>query len=179
MEVFMKKNIALFTIIILLIGLAANSEDNQYNPNRPEWKDFCPFGLENIESYNVQKSLAGTDKHWQIKEYNYWVDRKKDFEKDLKTCDELANNPENQNQCYAKLIDRQNRHNQSDVTPWQVWQNKRAQWQQAAYAIQQQNMQQQQLNLQRQQLMMQESQNMPKFSDIMPKTYNVNIRRGY
>ena len=71
MEVFMKKNIALLTTIILLIGIAANSENNQYNPNRPEWKDFCPFGLENIESYNVQKSLAGTDKH-----FIGWIEKK-------------------------------------------------------------------------------------------------------
>ena len=78
---------------------------------------------------------------------------------DLRVCDEISNDSEKQNQCYYKLIDRQNRHNQSDVTPLQVWQNKKSQWQQVGYAmqqIQQQNYQQQQLNLQKQQLKMQQ-----------------------
>lgn len=171
------KKIFFVTILMVFCIVTICFAEQKYSPNRPEWKDFCPFGLENISEYNTQKSLAGTDKHWQIKEYNYWVDRKKDFEKDLKTCDEITNDPENQNQCYAKLIDRQNRHNQSDVTPLQVWQNKKAQWQQATQIMQQQNYQQQQLNLQRQQLMMQQYQSMPKWSDVAPKQYNVNVNQ--
>lgn len=170
------------TILMITCNMTACFATQEYSPNRPEWKDFCPFGLENIEGYNTQKSVIGTDKHWQIKEYNYWVDRKNDFNKDLQVCDEIKNNPENQTQCYNKLIARQNRLNQSDVTPLQVWQSKKAQWQQAANVMQQTSFQQQQLNLQRQQLMIQQSQNMPKWSDSH-KQYDVNlnhtIRYGY
>ena len=167
----MKKILFVF-IIMFICNMVALSNEQNYNPNRPEWKDFCPFGMENIVDHNTQKSIIGTDKHWQIKEYNYWVDRKNDFNNDLKVCDGITNNIENQNQCYNKVADRQNRINQTAITPWQEWQNKKAQWQQASSVISQQNFQQQQLNLQRQNMMM---QNMPKWSDSH-KQYDVNLQ---
>lgn len=171
------KNIILIFMILFYFNTSVLANEQKYNPNRPEWKDFCPFGMENADSYNTQKSVIGTDKHWQIKEYNYWVDRKNDFNNDLNLCDAITNNIENQNQCYNKMVDRQNRINQTAITPWQDWQNKKAQWQQASSILQQQNFQQQQLNLQRKQLMIQQSQNMPKWSDSH-KQYDVNLNHN-
>lgn len=99
-----------------------------YNPNRPEWKDICPFGYEEANEYNLTKSLPATEKHWKIKEYNYWVNRKKRFESDLKQCDELQ--IEDQNACYTKLSAREEKLNMTTVTPMQEWRQKQAQWQQ-------------------------------------------------
>lgn len=119
----MKKSFIIVIFILFIIPCFA------YDKNRPEWKDFCPFGYENANEYDNSKSLAGTDKHWKIKEYNYWVSRKKSFEDDLSKCDEL--NAEDRKACYEKLTVREERLNQTTITPLQEWQNRQNQWKQA------------------------------------------------
>lgn len=113
-------------IILLLMVTMAIPAYASYNPDRPEWKDFCPYGYEDITTYSTESSIPGTDRHWKIKEQNYWVDRRHDFEHELSVCDEIADNQRNQNACYKKLTERQNRLNQTTKTPMQMWEEKKA-----------------------------------------------------
>lgn len=122
----MKKIFLLFCLIILT---NTTSICFAYNPNRPEWKDICPYGYEDANEYNTSKSIVGTDKHWAIKEYNYWVDRKKRFENDLAECDILET--EYQNACYLKLSAREEKLNMTTITPLQEWGKRQNQWRQS------------------------------------------------
>lgn len=122
----MKKIVCMLCFIFMFANNTSISF--AYNPNRPEWKDICPYGYENANEYNTTKSVVGTDKHWKIKEYNYWVDRKQRFENDLKECDKLE--IEYQNVCYSKLLTREEKINSTTITPLQEWEQKKANMQQ-------------------------------------------------
>lgn len=89
----------------------------QYNPNRPEWTEFCPYGLENAQK-DDSFHLWATNSRYQAENQNYWVDRRKDFEKHLAYCDKIQD-ANAQNACYGKIRERQKRITDSYVDPWQ------------------------------------------------------------
>ena len=144
----------------------------QYNPYRPEWKEFCPYGMEYAAPDN-SFHMPGTMKALHAEDMNYWYQRKQDFEKELSFCDNVDIGA--RNACYDKLRIRQQQINSTYVSAQERYAQRQAQWAQVGNAIQQQNYQQQQLNLQRQNMMM---QNMPKWSDVAPKQYNVNVNHN-
>lgn len=161
-----------FAINFAIITVSANTE---YNPNRPEWNDFCPLGMINaqkVEPKWYNSYYAKLD----IKDKNYWADRRIDFEQSLTKCDSLDKN--NQNACYEKLKQRQASLNSTYISPQQQYQAdlNRAQGIQNMLNQQEQvNIQKEQLNLQKQQVLM---QNMTKWSDVAPKQYNVNLNHN-
>ena len=174
-----KKLILNFILICILSSITLNAYSNEiseiksiekYNPVRPEWNEFCPYGMENPVTDN-NFHMPGTKKAWHAEESNYWYKRKQNFERDLSFCDSVEKDV--QNACYEKLRFRQHQISSSYISPEQRWEQTRLNLNQASNAINQYTRQQQQLNMQRQNMMM---QNMPKWSDYQPKTYNVNIR---
>lgn len=142
----------------------------KYNPNRPEWKDICPYGMEYVAPDN-NFHLPGTKKALYAEDANYWYQRKQNFEKELSFCDSVNQNAKNV--CYEKLRNREQQINSTYVSAQERYAQRQMQWSQIGNALQQQNYQQQQLKLQRQNMIM---QNMPKWSDVAPKQYNVNVR---
>ena len=78
---------------------------NSYNPNRPEWKDFAPYGWDNVTLDPKEGTYWNTEKIQQATARHYWYDRRQDFERDLAQCDRLQN--EYRNACYEKLKIRQ------------------------------------------------------------------------
>ena len=71
---------------------------------RPVWTDFCPKGLENAEYKEIQWFWPeGTKSTQSI--YNYWAERRVEFEQNLAECDELNGGPDNS--CYNALRARQ------------------------------------------------------------------------
>lgn len=170
------KKIILFSIFLMSISCICMAEDEvkNYNPNRPEWSDFCPFGLENVNL--DEKTHISYQARANAKENNYWVHRRQEFNKGLEFCDNLQNNL--QGACYNKLAEKQIRYNsqheEDKKNALQKMFQDQQRWAQFGQNLSQQNYQQQQLNLQRDNMIL---QNMPKWSDSQPKTYNVNVRR--
>ncbi len=72
--------------------------------SRPDWADFCPRGLENAEYKEVQWFWPeGTKSTQEI--YNYWAQRRKEFEKNLAECDQIQGGVNDS--CYETLKQRQ------------------------------------------------------------------------
>lgn len=97
-----------------------NTQQKQYsyyNPNRPKWDEFCPFGLENVRQKDEKFHFWGTNARYKADNQNYWYERKKDFDKELAFCDSVQQ--VYQNECYAKIRIRQQRLNASYIDPWQ------------------------------------------------------------
>lgn len=75
-----------------------------YGASRPTWSHFCPKGLENAEYKEIQSFWPeGTRSTQEI--YNYWAQRRVEFEKSLAECDALGGG--HNNSCYQILRDRQ------------------------------------------------------------------------
>lgn len=100
----------------------------RYNPNRPEWSEFCPYGLETAQK-DDSFHLWATNARYKADNQNYWVERRKDFEKDVAFCDKVQ--PEYQNACYQKVRIRQLRINSNYIDPWQKAEIRRRQFQEA------------------------------------------------
>ncbi len=143
-----------------------------YNPNRPEWKEICPYGMEYVAPDN-SFHMPGTMKALHAEDSNYWYQRKQNFEKELSFCDSVDIG--SRNACYEKLRMREYQTNSTYVSAQERYAQRQAQWAQVGNALQQQNYQQQQLKLQRQNMMM---QNMTKWSDVAPRQYNVNVNHN-
>ena len=84
-----------FSYFYIKSGLAA----------RPVWSDFCPDGLENAEYKEIQWYWPEGTKSTQAI-YNYWAQRRVEFEKGLAECDSLDGGLNNS--CYEELRKRQN-----------------------------------------------------------------------
>lgn len=94
-----KKGFNFFIVfLLLLVALPV------YATARPKWTDFCPRGLENSEYKEIQNFWPDGTKSTQAI-YNYWAERRKEFERDLAKCDELNGGPNNS--CYTLLKERQ------------------------------------------------------------------------
>ena len=78
---------------------------NNYDPNRPEWKDYAPYGLDNATLDPKEGTYWNSVKAQQAAIRHYWYERRKDFENDLAKCDNLQGN--NRYACYEKLRIRQ------------------------------------------------------------------------
>lgn len=120
----MKKVIIVLLILISSFGLCTFASYEKYNPNRPEWNEFCPFGMENPQPVKIKFMDSVMDKYIK-QDLIYWYQRKQDFERNLDSCDNL--NDTYKNACYAKLRDRQNRLNSTYVSPeerYKVWEAK-------------------------------------------------------
>jgi len=91
---------------------------NSYDPNRPEWSEFCPYGLENITTKDDTFHMWGTNSRYSADFRNYWVDRKKDFDNHLVQCDSVQDTNARYG-CYAKLRQRQQRITENYIDPWQ------------------------------------------------------------
>ncbi len=112
----MKKILIIFAIIILSYGLSSFANSEKYNANRPEWNEFCPFGMENPQPEKT-RFIDSVWIKYKKQDQVYWLQRKQDFEQNLNTCDQLDEN--NRDACYAKLRNRQARLNDSYVSPHQ------------------------------------------------------------
>ncbi len=93
-------------------------QTNVYDPNRPEWSEFCPYGLENVTTKDDSFHLWATNSRYEADNRNYWVDRRKDFEKNLAQCDSVQDTNARYG-CYTKLRERQYRITANYVDPWQ------------------------------------------------------------
>lgn len=174
----MKKLFYCFVLLVCSFWFNTFANTERYDANRPEWNEFCPFGMEDPQPEKPKVMDSVLTKYIK-KDQVYWLQRKKDFEQSLNTCDNL--NSSDRNACYAKLRSRQNQLNSSYVSPQQHYKEHMDRLQNFANAMnyqQQVNMQQQQLNLQRQNMLL---QNAPKWNAdaYMPKTYNVNMYHHY
>ncbi len=70
----------------------------------PLWDDFCPDGLENAEYKEIKWFWPeGTKSTQEI--YNYWANRRKEFQSALFKCNLL--DIDTQGECYAGLKKRQ------------------------------------------------------------------------
>ena len=97
----------------------------KYNPDRPEWIEFCQYGLENAKEDDSFHFWC-TNSRYKAEDQNYWVERRKDFEKHLAYCDKIQDSIA-QSGCYQKLRLRQNRISANYVDPWTkaaIWQEK-------------------------------------------------------
>ncbi len=91
--------------LILLIGfIAFSAMCVEAHGVRPQWTDFCPRGLETAEYKEIQQFWPDGTKSTQAI-YNYWAERRKEFEKDLAKCDSL--DAESNSSCYVLLKERQ------------------------------------------------------------------------
>lgn len=72
--------------------------------SRPVWKDFCPKGLEKAEYKEIKWFWPEGTKSTQAI-YNYWAERRKDFEAGLAECDTMQN--ELNSMCYETLREHQ------------------------------------------------------------------------
>jgi len=172
----MKKFLIILAVLLSSYGINTFANSEKYNPNRPEWNEFCPFGMENPQP-EKHKFMDSVMTKYIKQDQVYWLQRKQDFEQCLNNCDNLDEN--DRDACYAKLRYRQGNLNNSYVSPQQRYEEHMAKMQNfsnAMNAINQQNYRRQQLNMQRQNMLL---QNAPKWSDSMPKTYNVNMYHHY
>lgn len=71
-----------------------------YNPNRPEWNEFCPVEYQNAE-FDKRKIVPYAKKVYQW-ENNYWVNRRTQFNSDVAKCDSIPQ-MDIKDRCYAKL----------------------------------------------------------------------------
>ena len=79
----------------------------EYDPDRPSWREFVPYGLEDVEpDYNSYFVYA---KRCRAQRNNYWYERRQDFENDILYCDKLSK--QYRKSCYEKVRIRQNRIN--------------------------------------------------------------------
>lgn len=87
-------------LLLLLIGIGADC--SELIPLR--WEDFCPAGLENAQYKEVKWFWPeGTKSTQEI--YNYWANRRKEFQDILHKCNSL--NDASKVECYAELKQRQ------------------------------------------------------------------------
>ena len=114
MRVGLRKLILLLGLIIFS-GHCAGAEIQ-----RPQWKDFCPKGLETAEYKEIQQFWPDGTKSTQAI-YNYWAERRKEFERDLAKCDALGAG--SNSSCYMLLKERQlffNEQYQRDIQQKQI-----------------------------------------------------------
>ena len=94
-----KKGLNFFIVfLLLLVALPVCAAA------RPKWSDFCPRGLENSEYKEIQNFWPDGTKSTQAI-YNYWAQRRVEFERDLAKCDALGSG--NNSSCYTVLKERQ------------------------------------------------------------------------
>ena len=144
---------------------------NNYDPNRPEWKDFAPYGWDSVTLDPKEGTYWNTVKMQQAAARHYWYDRRQDFERDLVKCDSLQG--DYKYACYEKLKIRQSNINeqkkqkdqeyfvmqlQRQQQQAQAAQQLQASIQAAAAAEDARNFQREQMN---QQMMMNYMQNSP------------------
>ena len=90
-------------ILLFLFSIFFNQSVNAESI-RPQWKDLCPKGLENAEYKEIQWYWPeGTKSTQSI--YNYWADRREEFEQNLAECDSIQGGVNNS--CYNELRKRQ------------------------------------------------------------------------
>ncbi len=109
-------------------NVTANYQTNAggYDASRPEWIEFCPFGLENAQK-DDSFHFWGTNSRYKAEDQNYWVERRKDFEKHLAYCDKVTQIAA-RNACYQKLRKRQQRISASYVDPWKKAEIRQERW---------------------------------------------------
>ena len=165
------RNLFITAFLVITMSNIVLAETQKYNPNRPEWNEFCPFGMENAV-IDTKFHLPMSQKGLTAKEQNYWVERKQDFEQNLSFCDSVEK--ASQDACYQKLRNRQYQINATYDSPQEKAAQQQAQFMQFSNIFSQQSLQQQQLNIQRQNMLL---QNAPKWNAdaYAPKTYNVNL----
>ena len=98
MKAGLRKLILLFVFLLCFLQ-CADAESI-----RPQWKDFCPKGLENAEYKEIQWFWPEGTKSTQAI-YNYWAERRTEFEKSLAECDSIQGGLNNS--CYEELRERQ------------------------------------------------------------------------
>ncbi len=91
-----------FTNIVILIVILTNFLGVAFGTDiiPPMWTDFCPAGLENAEYKEIKWFLPDGSKSTQ-EIYNYWANRRKEFQATLVKCGAL--NYIGQRECYAEL----------------------------------------------------------------------------
>lgn len=72
----------------------------QYNPNRPEWIEFCP--IEYIDANYDNRRFVPYYSRMKSWENNYWVNRKHIFNQEVAKCDAISQ-LELKNSCYSKV----------------------------------------------------------------------------
>lgn len=138
-----------------------------YDPNRPEWKDFAPYGWDKVTLDPKEGTYWTTEKINKATARRYWYERRQDFEKDLAQCDRLQK--DYKYACYEKLKIRQANINEQkkqkeqeefvkQMRMAQVAQQISASAQAAARAAEERNFQREQMN---QQMMINYFQNSP------------------
>jgi hypothetical protein len=166
------KKVLISIVIVLSISPLAFAEGIKYNPNRPEWNEFCPFGLENPETKETKWYQPYYTKI-NAKEQNYWAQRKQDFEKSLNFCDKVE--AKHQNACYEKIKTRQINLNNNHVTALKESENVQAQIMQLMHYSNHERRLDDELDLKKQQV---DIQRMYVQNQNMPKTYNVNLNHN-
>ena len=111
--------------------------NNSYNPNRPEWRDFCPHGWENVTLDPKEGTYLIAAKANLASARRYWYERRTNFEKDVSNCDMVQ--PEYKNICYQKIAARQLKLNQERETYVQQLREEQLIRQQQAAMFAQQN----------------------------------------
>lgn len=167
----MKKVLILLAIIINFNSLSF-AESIKYNPNRPEWNEFCPFGFE----APVTKETKWYQPYYtkmNAKEQNYWAQRKQDFEKSLDFCDKVE--IKYQNACYEKIKTRQINLNNNHVTALKESENVQAQIMQLMHYSNHERRLDEELDLKKQQV---DIQRMHVINQGMPKTHNINLNHN-
>lgn len=110
----------IFTILLMSFGLASFSEIIV-----PRWDDFCPDGLETAEYKEIQWFWPeGTKSTQEI--YNYWANRRQEFEKALKQCNSMDDIYKEK--CYDGLRRRQKFFNDQYKRDIQLQQVTRQDW---------------------------------------------------
>ena len=91
--------------LILIIAFLCSGNAYSKTLSRPVWSDFCLKVLEDAEYKEIQWYWPeGTKSTQSI--YNYWAQRRIEFEKGLSECDSLQGGLNNT--CYEELKKRQN-----------------------------------------------------------------------
>ena len=106
--------------ILLLIGCSVNCEEDSLF-----WKDFCPTGLENAQYKEIKWFWPEGSKATQ-EIYNYWADRRTEFQISLNKCNEQ--NSLGRTTCYETLKQQQKFYNEQYKKGVQQQQITRQDW---------------------------------------------------
>lgn len=94
----------LIYVFLLTFILSVPSFADETIPNRPVWSQFCPLGMENAIYKDIKWFWPdGTRATQEI--YNYWANRRAEFEADEAECDKIT--LEFRGACYQSLISKQ------------------------------------------------------------------------
>ena len=96
--------ILLTAVLIITANISKAADDTAYTYQRPRWDDICPEGLEDAEYKEIKFFWPDGTKSTQSI-YNYWAERRMEFQNSLEQCDAL--NGGYQNTCYENLKKRQ------------------------------------------------------------------------